>query len=300
MAMFGRHKKLSNRSRRPIVERLEKQPVFSYYGQHRSKQSRRPSQVLNKRIGLRPWWHFVPSIISITAITISLVYMLGLSANPKVISQGNSSLLLHPIGDYQKAAQQQFESSWLNRSKITVNTSAIAGQLKDKFPELADVSITLPLIGRRPVVYILPSPLELVLKTQSGNFVINHQGKAVLDLGRRIPTSSQTLPIVTDQSGLDVKVGQTAIPASYVDFTSTVLQQLRAKQFLVDSIVLPARSFELDVRLRGQLYTIKMNLQNDATQQIGTFLAAEQKLTQSDQIPADYFDVRVPGRIYYK
>lgn len=298
--MFGSKKKLSNKPRRKVVDGQERQPVFSYYGRHLTNRAHTPRAALNKRIGLRPWWHFVPSIMSILAISLSLIYMLGLSVNPKVISPTSDTPLLRPISDYQQVAQKQFESSWLNHSKLTVNTTAISNQLKQEFPELAEVNIALPLVGRRPVVYVVSSQLVLVLRARSGNFVINNQGKAISELDQQTSASSKYLPEVIDQSGLEVKAGQTAMPASYVTFISTVLQQLRTKQFKVDNIILPARSFELNIRLKEQPYMIKMNLQNDVLQQIGTFFAAEQKLSQDGQKPSAYFDVRVPGRVYYK
>ena len=90
------------------------------------------------------------------------------------------------------------------------------------------------------------------------------------------------------------------MPVGYVNFISTVIHQLQSKSLQVDNMVLPAKSFELNVHVAGQPYFIKMNLQNDATQQIGTYLAAAQKLSQTNQMPSSYFDVRVPGRVYYK
>jgi len=296
-------KKSSTRQRHPSITPKKSQSVFSYYNQRSINQvplGRQVKQVVDKHSdGTRPWWHYAPSVIALLAIVGSLVYILSLSANPKVLQAGGSGLL-RPTTVYQQAAQKQFASSWLNHSKLTVNTAAITSQLEVQFPELADISITLPLIGRRPVVYIVPSPPVLILKSQVTSFVVNGQGRAIMTTSQLSTISDQQLPSVTDQSGLIIKPGETAMPASYVSFITTVLGQLKAKKLAVDSMTLPARSFELDVHITGQPYLIKMNLQNDATEQIGTYLAAAQKLAQANQTPTSYFDVRVPGRVYYK
>jgi len=297
-------KKSSTRQRRPAVIKQDRQAVFSYYSQRPSTETqgnKRIKRTAPKTPGSRPWWHYAPSIMALIAIAVSLLYILGLSTNPKVLQSGGSGKeLLRPTSTYQQAAQKQFKSSVLNLSKLTINTSAITDQLQSQFPELADVSIALPLVGRRPIVYVVPSLPAMILKAGPNNFVINQQGKAIMTLDQLTAVADQHLPIITDQSGLAIKVGQAALPSTYVSFVATVLGQLQAKKLMVDGLVLPAKSFELDVHISGQAYTIKMNLQNDATQQIGAFLAASQKLAQNNQAPASYFDVRVPGRVYYK
>ncbi|HLC91998.1 MAG TPA: hypothetical protein VJC09_03015 [Candidatus Saccharimonadales bacterium] len=297
------HKKQSTRQRRPIESDKKSRPVFSYYSQRPSSRASDKGQALRtqmKKANSRPWWHFAPSIIATGAIGISLIYTLGLSTHPKVTHPEEDSLLLQPSSVYEQAAQTQFASSWLNRSKLTVNAASISSSLMSEFPELEDVSITLPLIGHRPVVFVVPSSLVIVLNSKSGNFLLNQQGRAVSAQSKSALLATNRLPVVTDQSGLEVKSGRVALPGSYIGFVSTVVTQLRAKDLAIESLTLPPRSFELNVRIVGQPYTIKMNLQNDAREQIGTYLAAQQKLIETNQLPSSYFDVRVPGRIYYK
>ncbi len=66
-------------------------------------------------------------------------------------------------------------------------------------------------------------------------------------------------------------------------------------------MTLPVGTSELDVRLAGQPYSVKFNLESGtARQQAGTFLATESKLKSQNVTPAEYIDVRVDGRAYYK
>jgi hypothetical protein len=66
-------------------------------------------------------------------------------------------------------------------------------------------------------------------------------------------------------------------------------------------MTLPPATSELDVRVAGQPYFIKFNLQSgDARQQAGTFLATQSHLQSQNIVPSTYIDVRVDGRSYYK
>lgn len=300
--MFNRKQK--QRPRRQTVHNRETKPTFSYHASRSRTESPVRSRLgaeTAKRINGPPWWHFAPSILAIAAITICLGYVLGLSSDPKIIQPaGSSSVLLRPKTIYQTAAQKLFKESILNRSKITIDTAGITRKLKEQFPELSNVTIALPLIGHRPLVYIEPSPPAISLIAGNGTFVVNALGKAIINTDQTPLHTVKPLPVVLDQSGLTLKAGQAALPADYVNFITSVIAQLQAKKLEIKSMTLPARTNQLDVQLNGQPYTVKMNLKDDSRQQIGAFLAAKQMLEQTSQVPGSYFDVRVPERVYYK
>jgi hypothetical protein len=170
-----------------------------------------------------------------------------------------------------------------------------------QFPELSSVSVTLPLFSKRPIVYIQTTQPALTLAARDGSFIIGANGKALLRADQLPSTNKLSIPQVNDQSGLEVKVNQQALSSVDVSFIQTVVGQLAARHFTVASMVLPAGASELDVKLDGQPYTVKFNLESgDARQQAGTFLATQSKLASQHITPAEYIDVRVDGRAYYK
>lgn len=311
MVVFG-GKTTKKSSRRPrhtavtnTVSNSRPKLAFSYYANRPAKPqlgARRPlpqDTVTSKVWALR--LHQLPSFVALIVVLLSVVYTLSLSSNPRVLMVGvTPSSLLRPLPVYQQAAEQQFKSSVLSQTKLTVDTLHIASQLKQAFPELEDVTIALPLMGRRPLVYIVPTTPALDLTGRNGSFILNQQGRAIMTTDKAPQRITQQLPTVIDQSGLAIEPGQGVLPAGYVGFISTVIGQFKAKQLGIASLTLPAASSELDVRLSGQVYTIKMNLQDDARQQTGDFLVTKQKLEQDNQVPSSYFDVRIPGRVYYK
>lgn len=302
--MFRRKTK-EQTNRRRTTERLSRDaPAFSYYSNRsriKAPIGRRLEPDAIKRLQGPPWWHQLPSILAAIAVLISLGSISGLNTDPKVIQPNNgNAALLRDKGTYQKVAKQFFNASLLNRSKITVNVEGITRDMKRAFPELADVSITLPLIGRRPIIYVEPSAPAIVLSARNGMYVLNKKGRAVIATNRVNNLESLHLPVVTDENTTKIEAGKGILPGSNVEFITSIMNQLNAKKLDVQSLTLPVSANELDIRINGKPYVIKLNLLNDARQQVGAFLAVKQKLEAERQEPAEYFDVRVEERVYYK
>jgi len=241
-------------------------------------------------------------IIFCTVLLIALINILSLSTHAEImpLKSSDKGSFLRDQAVYQAAADKLLAGSLWNRNKITIDTGAFSKQMMKQFPELSSVSVTLPLLAHRPVVYLQPSQPALVLSTDSGSFVVDDRGKALLAADGSAAESK--LPQVVDQSGLRVQLNHQVLSSQSVTFIQTVVAQLAAKHMTVSSMVLPAGSSELDVHLAGQTYFVKFNLRDDsaARQQVGTFLATIAQLQKNNTPPAKYIDVRVLGRAYYQ
>lgn len=227
---------------------------------------------------------------------------LWLSPQPKVMpSTADETVFLHPQATYQQAAAQLFASSIMNRNKLTVNVAGIDAALKQRFPELGVVSVSVPLFGHLPVVYIAPTDARLRLRTLSGkSYVVDDNGRAIVAVSSSDATA-YSLPEVDDVSGTPVTIGQPIISSDTVTFIRTVAFQVTQQHLRVMKFTLPAGGSELDLYVNGQPYFVKFNLADDsALQQVGTYLAVLHRLTGEGKTPAQYIDVRLSGRAYYK
>jgi hypothetical protein len=285
--------------------------AFSYYGQGRQhdtvrqKLEREPgratapprpnlAKLLTERIGL---------LILIIAVVAGVINSLSLSASVHVVLLGDSKLFLHDTSTYEAASGNILGDSIWNRNKLTINTDGVASHLRQHFPELSQVSITLPLIAHRPIVYLQASQPVLILNTTSGGYVIGQNGVALLPTTQLEPGSTLKLPVATDQAGLKLKTGQQALASGDVAFIQMILAQLKAANIEIAGLSLPPAASELDVHLAGLPYFVKFNMHDsadDARQQAGTFLAVQQHLKSQNITPGQYIDVRVDGRAYYQ
>jgi hypothetical protein len=241
-------------------------------------------------------------LVLIIAASACLINSAQLSSHAKVITvqSAGGAKLLQNSSVYEAAADELLSTSLLNRSKITVNTTRISQELKRKFPEVAQATITLPLLAHRPIIYLTPVKPALLLATSNGSFVIDVNGRALLP-SAGLTSETDTLPQVIDQSGLSVTANKQVLPSSNVAFIQEVVAQLNSRKFLIASLTLPAGTQELDVRFADKPFYVKFNLASPtARAQSGTFLAVFAKLQGQGTTPSQYVDVRVAGRAYYQ
>lgn len=259
-----------------------------------------------KRVHLRARWLLRHGVILVASavILVCVVNELIVTPNVKVTvlnADKHSKLILKSDATYAQAANQLIARTPTNRNKLTINTTAMVAALEKQFPELSDVSIVLPMLGHRPVVYIEPSSTAFLLETNAdGSFVVGKSGKA---LAAVTPdrAAQLSIPKIIDKSGLTVRIGQQALSGADGNFMSVVVRELQAGGFEVSKLVLPPASREVDIYLVGQTYFGKFNLESsDARQQAGAFMAVARQLQEEHKQPASYIDVRVDGRAYYK
>jgi hypothetical protein len=246
------------------------------------------------------WLQRIGLVILLLAVLASAVNILSLSNRSKVLPLTSGSRgFLRPTATYEQAANRLLADSIWNRNKLTVDSGRVRRELLKQFPELASVTVTVPLLAHRPLVYIQPSQPALLLTATNGTFVVDSTGKTLLRADSL--TSPLSLPTLIDQGGLRLQLNHQALPAKQVAFIQTVIAQLAAKHFVVTTLSLPRATSELDVQLNGQPYSIKFNFQSDTARlQAGTFLATIAQLQKQGVTPAHYIDVRVDGRAYYQ
>jgi hypothetical protein len=296
--------------RQRIVRDSEKIPsTFSYH-------ARRSDSVINTGRQIpdaikRPaksrtanfWLQRFGLIIFVIVAVICAVSILQLSSSPKIVvlSSSNREPFLQTTSVYQQAAAKLFADSLWNHNKITVDTSKITSSLTVQFPELVGVSITIPLLSHRPLVYVEPAEPAIIINVSNGSFVLDSDGKALLTASQIPNIASLQLPQVTEQSAYQVRLGHQALTTNDVSFIQTIIIELAARQIHISGFTMPVGSSELDASITGQSYFVKFNLQsNDARQQAGTFLALRGLLQSQNVTPAHYIDVRVDGRAYYQ
>jgi hypothetical protein len=254
-------------------------------------------QRTRRRVNVR----YIPSYIALLAVIISLGYGLTLSTQPKIVSVGsNSAHLLRENTVYRAAAQDILDNSIFSRSKLLINSDSVARQLQKRFPELRAVSVTVPIASRQPIITIQATQPTLLLAGESGAYLVDSEGVAVMKASELAEDVRTNLPIVTDETGAKLEVGQGALPTQTLQFIAELSRQLTAKNVQVSSMTLPAVANELHVRVVGEDYLIKFNVDGDARLQAGAYLATAEQLHKDGIRPQEYVDVRLEDRAFYK
>jgi hypothetical protein len=298
------------RSRNPQLD-TRPNTVFSYHanrsvretnqlrdaeaiGEQEAQQTRRnPSKIpLRKRLR----YAFATVIVIVFA---GLTLQLSSKVTVVPVGSAPSQLFLQDSKIYAAAAQKQF-SSPLDRNKVTVDANKISTNLQKQFPELKVVSVSLPIFGNRPKMYIQPATPTVILVTNSGTFILDSNGRALMNINQVPKAHELKIPAITDQSGLSIKAGQVALPQTTVAFITEVVGQVQAKGITIASLTLPQGTNELYLKANGAGYQVKFNLHGNAREEAGTYLATKQYLEGQKKTPGQYIDVRVENKAYYR
>lgn len=281
-------------------------PVFSYYSSRNNaagpRSTTREAEATTKKAARhRRWLVYFPSLLSLVLVLGAVSYITTLSTNPRIeIKTGSTFVAVQEEAVYHTAAAALMKKSIFSQSKLTVDTDALAATFKDEFPELGDVVVVMPLIGRRAVFEIRPAQPALVLIGSGGSYIIDSSGRPVLKGSQLASSIRDKLPVVSDEAGTDISIGKQLVTYELVAFIRDVDAQFKAKAVAIDSYALPFQAHEVHVRLQGKGYVLKLNTENDARQQIGTYIALVDKLSHDGITPAEYIDVRIEERAYYK
>lgn len=304
--MIGRKKQPEIPTRTPRDQRHSIAPVFSYYSNRSaSSEAVRSTNRNMSAASLKPsrWWiAYMPSLISLMIIAAAALFVTTLSTSPKISirTSDTNAYALQDMAVYQNAMLSILNSSLLNRSKLTISSDRIASDLQSRFPELGEVVVTIPLLSRRAIVEIQPAKPVLVLTGSNGTFVIDDSGQAILTASELRGSAQDMLPVVRDETGLDVQLGEHVLPIDTVVFVSELVLQFNAREQRIDSFTLPAVANEVHIRPTGKNYYIKSNTGADARIQAGTYFALITELERKGEVVQEYIDVRVEGRAFYR
>lgn len=307
MVMFRRKQKTTARS---PAKSSGGSPVFSYYNNRpadtsSTKQRKRDFSLISKRNrdDVIHHLHRLPMYIASFLIFGSILYATTLDNQPKVLlgSQSDTSLLRSPIS-YQSAIADILDNSIFSQNKLTINTESIAKQVQAAFPEIQTATVSIPLVGRRPVVGLDPATPAVIFSNKTGSYVMAADGRIMMRTTELTDINKKALklPTIQDESDIAVEQGNQALPKEDVTFITTVLFQLRAKNITAESIKLPAIPNELHIKTIGSAYYIKFSIVGDARVQVGAYLAVQNKLKSQNTSPSEYIDVRIEDRVYYK
>ncbi len=242
----------------------------------------------------------LPWLIIVFIAMVGLFYMLTVDNNVRITTKASDSLFLRDKNTYQSSAEQFIASSPINRLKLTFDSRGLINKMKKQFPEVSAVSVSFPIITRKPTVVLQTTKPGFILNSGQNSYVIGVNGVALLDVRDVDHISKLGLRTVRDESNVALEVGKPALPQEQALFISNVVEQLEKQGYEVESLTIPKSPYDLHVKLVGRKYYIKFNVLEDPKQQAGAFIALMQTLESQQKTPNEYVDVRVGERVFYK
>ncbi|HUD03594.1 MAG TPA: hypothetical protein VMR51_02285 [Patescibacteria group bacterium] len=295
---------ISKKQRRSDIIPSNNQRVISYYtaSRHqldsfeRNTGSLQDDSLLHRRMHKIHQLWFVVAVIAVLIVTLG--YLGTLNHNPYVSIDGPA---YRSLSNYQKTVASVFGHSFKDQIKPLLNSGKLEVAVEQVVPEAQSVVVKSTLFGHRPEVKITTAdPLAIFSQPGSTGYIISVRGHLLLPVGdSNIQLSS--LPVLQNQTGLNGKAGeQFMIPDEATAFANLLVQLKADDNLSAVSFSLSVTPQELLVHEPGRGYSDKFLLNADIAKQYGALRATEKKLNSMGQTPAEYIDVRLADKVYYK
>lgn len=112
--------------------------------------------------------------------------------------------------------------------------------------------------------------------------------------------AGSTLPTVVDSANLPVKAGDKVVPAKFVKFCTDIVDQMPKRAGIgVTGLRVPDTTSEVYVST-NKGYLIKFDTTREASGQISDLVNVLATLSRIKKTPAEYIDLRVENRAYYR
>lgn len=232
-------------------------------------------------------------VLLVVAILIILIYQL--TANVKVIV--NDTRLTKPVAEdyYHSALTNYFDSHPIYRLRFVFNPKAVIEELKNTYPEIKDISdsgktnlfdTSYLITFRKPVAG---------WKINDTQYFVDSDG---VSFGRNY-FSDPGVQII-DESGIRLEKGGLVTSGRFLTFVGKLVSVANENNYVVTEAKLPQDSTrQLNVKLQGINPYIKFSIDRGVAVQIED-MDRTLKFLYSRSINANYIDVRVSGKVFYK
>ncbi len=294
-----KHPKKTAPVERRRVSRGPEASVYSYRAVRRpSEETLSPQTNRRLRTQFKKVLKNFERVVIVATVGIVLVYYSLLGSVPEVAVTGaQGGVPIRSNAAYKSIAEQAVAGSWWNKNKITLNTKGVAESIRREAPEAREINVRASLLGKRPIVTLSVKSAILRIKKDGKISVLTDDGQLV-----SVPSGNyDVLPLVEDKSGLPFDAGQKLITTTAVQHIQA-LEKYFASQAAIklQSLDLPPAPNEVWARIEGRPYFVKFTFDQDPRVAFGTLLATLKNLSDRRVTPAEYIDVRVEGKVFYK
>lgn len=245
-----------------------------------------PKKPLQIRHIVRPFIY-----VAITILLFWWIFLSGFFTVNKINVKGNKTVTGREVSEQ---LLEILNSSALGRNLLLVDTKKLIRQFSEKNPRLGSVKINKHWPNGLEVTVVERQP-SLIWKTGNSQYVLSENGQAYSEWGGE----SSPLSVVTDSTNLPVKVGQQVVPASFIVFSRDLTAGLKKARVEFDNLFVPETTSEIFVHTKAG-YILKFDATRSVDDQVVDLTAVLDALAKQKKKPAEYIDLRVSGKAFYK
>jgi cell division septal protein FtsQ len=195
---------------------------------------------------------------------------------------------------------QKFTGSKLaGYTMLNLDSGKVQDQVLENFSDVKSVQIKRVWYKKGvDVNYVMREP---IIKWQAGqNLKFIDEDGVILSLS---PKAQDNLYTIEDNSGLSFDSGEKVFAERNVTFCGMAMKAVNNNQIVKDQFTgfsIPSDSLkEIDIKLKNGL-TVKFSTELNPEGQVNLLAQVMAKLGNEGKAPAEYIDIRVPGKVFWK
>lgn len=303
MKLFKKNKNNRNEMGRNRTDE-PRQKVISYYTASRrqldsfERQTRSSSSdatVLRHARTLGSKWF---QLLVIIVLFICLLYLSSLNTKPHVVVEGTP---YRSPSEYSAAVAKVYGNDIRNRIKPLLMTKNIEESVKQALPEASKVTVSTGFLGHQADVRIVSDePIAIFTQPNTQDLIMSNHGRLLLSTVDNTKQHLTNLPILQNQTGVEARAGEQFMrPDETKEFGRLIAQYGADKSKPIFSLTTMPHEITAKETGRGTYYA-RYILDDSIVLQYGALRATEKKLQEIGQNAAEYVDVRLADKAYYK
>jgi hypothetical protein len=237
----------------------------------------------------------IGGLLLLALIASAALYGLVSQFTAKVAVRATDGISLAASEPYEQAIQDYFAQHPAERLRFLLNEAALTDFLHSKTPEVAQVML-------RGAAGFGMSEFQLVMRSPIVGWNIGNEKRFVDSMGVAFEKNYFEAPKVQviDQSGIPLESGRAVTSNRFLGFVGLAVGLTETNGYRVKEVILPRDTTrEIELRLDGVAYPIKLSIDRSAGEQVEDMVRAVNWLRGNGKSP-QYLDVRVSGKAFYR
>lgn len=183
--------------------------------------------------------------------------------------------------------------SWRQGDLLTLDSDVLVSKLQQADPLLKTVDVKRKLFHELVVTVTFKQPS---LGWSSGNqrYLLDRDGTAIGALPAGV-----AVPVVVDGSNLPVRVGSKVTSVRFVTFVTALLPAMSAEGVVVTGLDIKDTTLDLTATT-DKGYKLIFDTGGAVESEVSDLRAVRTLLASQKRSPAEYIDLRIPGKAYYR
>ncbi len=176
---------------------------------------------------------------------------------------------------------------------VTFSSDDFIAKLKQTDPSLRTVTVKRKWFHTIVVTSTLKQA-SLGWSTGNQTYVLDKDGTVI-----GVAAGPVIFPVVYDGSNLPVQVGQRVASVHFVEFASQIVAELAQSGIGVTRLDIKDTTFDLSAQT-NKGYRLLFDTNRSTSEEIADLKAVQRLLVAQKRTPAEYIDLRIAGKAYYK